>query len=108
MKQKRLNDKERIELVQMWQTGKHTPKQLAEYFGISVVAIRGLLKRRSFKMASQTVLQRKYPIDEAFFDKIDTEARALISSSIHFLTLSRITGDCKYSIPWQPPPTSII
>lgn len=51
-------------------------KELAIKYHISTVAIYGLLKRRGFTMKPQTEAQRKYSIDESFFDSIDTEEKA--------------------------------
>ena len=51
-------------------------KELAFKYHISTVAIYGLLKRRGFTMKPQTEAQRKYSIDESFFDSIDTEEKA--------------------------------
>ena len=76
MKQYRLSDQQKIQLVSLFETGKYTCVDLSKQFGVSGVAIQGLLKRRGYKMKSQSELQRKYPIDETFFDKINTEEKA--------------------------------
>lgn len=78
MKQKRLNDYEKIELTQLWDSKNWTIKQLSEKYCITTVAIIGLLKRRGYIMKPQTELQRKYPINETFFDTIDTQEKAYI------------------------------
>lgn len=76
MKQYRLSDIQKIDLVKRFETGKYTFTDLAKEFNISQVAIKGLLNRRGYKAKSQSELQRKYPLNEAFFDKIDTEEKA--------------------------------
>src|SRR5690606_4239788 len=45
-------------------------------YPISLTAINGLLRRNGYKAKSQSELQRKYNIDETFFDVIDTEEKA--------------------------------
>ena len=52
MKQYRLSQKEKKHLIRIWETGKYNCKQLEPRFKISSVAIRGLLKRRGFKIPS--------------------------------------------------------
>ena len=76
MKQKRLTDSEKIELCKLYKTEKFTFADLSEKFSVSRVAIGGLLKRRGYKAIPQTILQRKYPIDETYFNKINTEEKA--------------------------------
>ena len=76
MKQYRLSDTQKIELVKKFETGTYTFMDLSKEFNISLPAIKGLLNRRGYKAKSQSELQRKYPIDETFFDKIDTQEKA--------------------------------
>jgi len=49
---------------------------LSKKYNISSVAIRGLLKRRGVSRRTQTILQRKYTINETYFDNIDSEDKA--------------------------------
>lgn len=75
--QKRLNDKEKIELVEKYKTGKFTCQDLSEIYGISRNAISGLLKRRFIIVnRNQSSLQRKYSLNECYFDEINTEEKA--------------------------------
>ena len=78
MKQRRLTHKEKSELFAKYETGKYTGADLAEYYNISSVAVNALLRRNGYKAKSQSELQRKYPIQEDFFDKIDTQEKAYI------------------------------
>ena len=76
MKQRRLTHKEKSELFAKYETGKFTAVDLAKEYPISSTAINGLLRRHGYKAKSQSELQRKYNIDETFFDVIDTEEKA--------------------------------
>ena len=76
MKQRRLSHREKTELFTKYETGKYTGADLAKEYPISLTAINGLLRRHGYKAKSQSDLQRKYNIDEAFFDVIDTEEKA--------------------------------
>ena len=77
-KQRRLSHQEKVELFELFETGNYTGKQLSELFPISQVSINTLLKRNGYVAKPQSELQRKYPIAEDFFDKIDTEEKAYI------------------------------
>ena len=76
MKQRRLTHKEKSELFTKYETGKFTAVDLAKEYPVSSTAINGLLRRHGYKAKSQSELQRKYNIDETFFDVIDTEEKA--------------------------------
>jgi hypothetical protein len=76
MKQRRLSHREKTELFTKYETGKYTGADLAGYYNISSVAVNALLRRHGYKAKSQSELQRKYNIDETFFDVIDTEEKA--------------------------------
>ena len=77
-KQRRLSHEEKTQLFEMFETGKYSGNQLANYFPISQVAINGLLRRNGYAAKSASELKRKYPIVEDFFDVIDTEEKAYI------------------------------
>ena len=72
-KQRRLSHQEKNELFRMYETGNYSGNQLTNYFPISQVAINNLLRRNGYDAKSASELKRKYPIQEDFFDKIDTE-----------------------------------
>ena len=72
MKQRRLSHREKTELFAKYETGKFTAADLAKEYPISSTAINGLLRRHGYKAKPQSELQRKYNIDETFFDVIDT------------------------------------
>lgn len=77
-KQRRLSHQEKVELFKMFETGEYSGNQLTNYFPISQVAINALLRRNGYEAKSASELKRKYPIQENFFDKIDTEEKAYI------------------------------
>lgn len=77
-KQRRLSHQEKSELFRMYETGKYSGNQLTNYFPISQAAINNLLRRNGYAAKSASELQRKYPIVEDFFDKIDTEEKAYV------------------------------
>lgn len=78
MKQRRLTHKEKAELFAKYETGKYTGADLAKEYPISSAAINGLLRRNGYKAKAQSELQRKYSIQENFFDEINTEEKAYI------------------------------
>ena len=77
-KQRRLSHSEKSQLFEMYETGNYSGNQLSKYFPISQVAINALLRRNGYEAKSASELKRKYPIQEDFFDKIDTEEKAYI------------------------------
>ena len=78
MKQRRLTHKEKSELFTKYETGKFTAVDLAKEYPVSSTAINRLLRRHGYKAKSQSELQRKYNIDETFFDVINTEEKAYV------------------------------
>ena len=78
IKQRRLNHQEKSDLFMMYETGNYTAVELSQLFPITNVAISALLKRNGYQAKSQSELQRKYPIQEIFFDDINTEEKAYI------------------------------
>lgn len=76
IKQRRLSHQEKSELFRMYETGNYSGNQLSKYFPISQVAINALLRRNGYDAKSASELKRKYPIQEDFFDVIDTEEKA--------------------------------
>ena len=76
MKQRRLTHQEKSELFAKYETGKYTSVDLAKEYPVSSTAISALLKRHGYKSKTQSELQRKYEVNESFFDVIDTEEKA--------------------------------
>lgn len=70
-----LSDFEKINCIKLYQLGKSC-NDIAKIYGVSRVAIQGILKRRGIKLRSQSENKRTYKCDEHFFDRIDTEAKA--------------------------------
>ena len=62
----------------MFETGDYTGTKLSEIFNVTPNAVCSLLKRNGYKSKSPSELKRKYPIQEDFFDKIDTEEKAYV------------------------------
>lgn len=56
----------------------YTFPQLEKRFGISGKIITFLLEKHGYKARSNSECHRKYPINEHFFDKIDTQEKAYI------------------------------
>ena len=77
-KQRRLSHQEKNELFKMFETGDYTGTKLSEIFNVTPNAVCSLLKRNGYKSKSPSELKRKYPIQEDFFDKIDTEEKAYV------------------------------
>ena len=77
-KQRRLSHSEKSQLFEMYETGNYSGNQLTNYFPVSQVAINNLLRRNGYDAKSASELKRKYPIQEDFFDKIDTQEKAYI------------------------------
>lgn len=93
---KRLTDVQKIEIVEKYQTGKYTCVQLGREYGITGSSIGSLLKTRNIQINNdQTKLQRKYTLQEDYFDKIDTEDKAyflgwLYSDGCNYPKLNRV------------------
>ncbi len=81
--QRRLNKEEIEKLCEMYETGKYTFLDLSSYFPVTKDAIRGLLLRRGYKAKSHSELNRKYSLNEEFFDEIDTEEKAYMLGFIY-------------------------
>lgn len=76
MKQNRLTSHQKEKLFEMYKTYQYTYKQLAEYFEKSVSSIACLLNRKGLKGKRENNNFRKYPINQNYFDEIDTEEKA--------------------------------
>lgn len=70
MKQYRLSKADKEKLCAMYGEGIYTFKDLSDIFAISPTAIKGLLNRRGYIAKPQSELQRKYTLNESFFDHI--------------------------------------
>lgn len=76
-KQKRLSDKDKIEVVRLYTEDLKTCSFIAKIYKVSVNAIISILKVRKIPIRNdQSILQRKYTINENYFDTIDTEDKA--------------------------------
>lgn len=72
-----LTSTQKEECVKLYLLGKSTIF-LAKRYGVYSNAIRGILQRRHVKFRSLSLANRKYKINETFFDTIDTEEKAYI------------------------------
>lgn len=74
---KRLTDQQKLDLVKEYLTGKFTCAKLGQKYNVCKTSIRSLLRYRNIPIFNdQSKLQRRYTLDESYFDKIDTEAKA--------------------------------
>jgi len=73
--QKRTTKKQKKEIVKRYLAGENAT-DIAPDYKITNVAILGLLHRRNVKIRSQSQIQRKYLINETYFDDINTQKKA--------------------------------
>lgn len=76
MKYNKLDAKQKEELFELYKTYKYTYKELAEKFNKSVSSISCLLTRNNLKGKRTNNHYRTYPINQNFFDVIDSEEKA--------------------------------
>jgi transposase len=92
MTQRRLSDKEKIEVVEKFKTGNYSYAMLSKEFNITLSSIRSLIKRRGVEAPKESYFynsKRKYTLNQHYFDIIDTEEKA------YFLGLLYADG-CNY------------
>lgn len=73
---RRFTDKEKIEIVEKYLKDAYNCTKLAIEYGSSTQCIYQFLKRRNIKMKVNCRINRQYPFNENYFDKIDTEEKA--------------------------------
>jgi len=93
MKKRTTND-QKLEIVKRYLAGENAT-DIAPSYSISTVAVLGLLHRRNIKIRSQSQIQRKYQIDESFFDNIDTQEKAYF---LGFLYADGYNNTDRYSV----------
>lgn len=76
MKQNRLTKDQKERLFEMYRTYQYSYKDLAKYFNKSVSSIACLLNREGLKGKRIQNHARKYPINQTFFDEINSEEKA--------------------------------
>jgi len=64
------------EIVKIYSHSDLTTVDLARLYGVSQSAMYNYIRKSGCVMKTQSELQRKYTLDETFFDKIDTEGKA--------------------------------
>lgn len=73
----KLTDYQKIEIVKKYLTGDYTCVYLAKEYGVVSSSIRMILLRRNIKINNnQSELQRKYTLNQHYFDIINTEEKA--------------------------------
>jgi len=73
----RLKEEQRLELIEKYKTGKFTCRGLARIYGVDKGAIAGLLRRRGVVVNNDpSETRRVYPLNQKYFEKIDTERKA--------------------------------
>lgn len=74
---KKLTDEQRHEILEKYKTGKFTAVELGIEYNVSGANIGLILKKNKIQINNnQSKLQRKYSINENFFDCVDTEGKA--------------------------------
>lgn len=73
---KRMSNEEIEEMIIMYKSGEYNFKDLDIYFGRGLGTCRGLLERRGYKAKSLSEINRKYSLNEDFFENIDNEKKA--------------------------------
>lgn len=74
---KNLKQEELNMIISMYQNGTST-SQIAKHFNTSKTTIGTLLKNNGIKLNKNGISQRKYYVDEYYFDNIDTPNKAYI------------------------------
>lgn len=72
---KKLSEEDKKEMAKLYQEGLSMPK-IAEKYNVSDALVLRYLKQQGIKSRSAEEAHRKYPINEDFFDVIDTEEKA--------------------------------
>ena len=73
----KLTDKQKIEIVEKYSTGKYTCASLGREYCVSGSSINSLLRRRNVAINSDpSSTRRQYSLNEHYFDIIDTENKA--------------------------------
>jgi hypothetical protein len=73
----KLTDQQKVEVVEKYLTGKYTCKQLCDEYKMSSAGISYFMKKRNIKINRHFLnVNRKYTLNQNYFDIIDTEERA--------------------------------
>ena len=73
----RLTEEQKLEIIDKYNTGDYNGAQLAREYGAHTTAINAMLHRRGVQVRNNpSVRARKYPIEEDFFDIVDSEEKA--------------------------------
>lgn len=79
----RVTKTQELEIVEKYALHKWPSPQIATFYGFSVPTICNVLIRNGVTARSQSEAQRKYEINEFFFDKIDTQEKAYIMGLLY-------------------------
>lgn len=74
---RKLSDQQKIEIVEKYLTGNYNCEQIAKIYGVRRNTVNSMLRRRDVIINNdRSKLRRKYTLNEFFFEKIDSEAKA--------------------------------
>lgn len=77
MSHRKIKEKDKPEIIEKYKTGKYNCVSLAEEYGYKSTSVRYLLKSLNIPIISnQSIIKRKYKINENYFDVVDTEEKA--------------------------------
>lgn len=73
-----MNEQKLEILKRMYIEEKRSTKEIGQYFGVSTTTVRRWLHRNNIKVRQSTELNRKYTLDESYFDVIDTKNKSYL------------------------------
>ena len=71
-----LSEQDKLDVVSLYMDEKWATTKIAKKYGVWSNAINGLLRRRGIKIRERGEAHRIYPINENFFNNIDSEEKA--------------------------------
>jgi LAGLIDADG DNA endonuclease family protein len=73
-----MSNEEKQQMITLYETGEYTYTDIAIKYSRDLSSVQAFFNKNGYKAKPQTLLQRKYNINEDFFDNIDTESKAYI------------------------------
>lgn len=73
-----MEDEKFLILKKMYVEEKKSTKEIGEYFGVTSKTIRQWLHKCGVELRQSTEINRKYSLDEGYFDSIDTETKSYL------------------------------
>lgn len=65
-------------ILNLYNTGEHSGADIGRFFSISSTNVNKFLRKSGIESRTMSSLKRKYPLNEHFFDEINTEEKAYI------------------------------